>query len=94
MVLTYSQSPPRRYILRRFPPERTLSDINFMKERRANYETASQTDGAERYLGKRFRLVDGAERSRASAGIVEPRCRWLDGARRHTGAGPLRGLSR
>ena len=31
--------------LAQIPPERTLSDINFMKERRAEYETASQTDG-------------------------------------------------
>ena len=31
--------------LAQIPSERTLSDINFMKERRAEYETASQTDG-------------------------------------------------
>ena len=31
--------------LAQIPPERTLSDINFMKQRRAEYETASQTDG-------------------------------------------------
>ena len=31
--------------LAQIPPERTLSDITFMKERRAEYETASQTDG-------------------------------------------------
>ena len=33
-------------------------------------------------------LVDGAERSRAGAGIVEPRCRWFDRARRHTEPDP------
>ena len=31
--------------LAQIPPERTLSDITFMQERRAEYETASQTDG-------------------------------------------------
>lgn len=31
--------------LAQIPAERALSDINFMKERRAEYETAAQTDG-------------------------------------------------